>query len=327
VPKSLATCRQLAQQGIAAAERGQHQQAEALLAKAVKACPDDAEARRHYAESLWSRGACREAITQLKEATQLDTESAMLSVRLAEMYLATGQMEPARQRAEQALDLNPKLPGAWAIRGRVMHVAGQLEQALADYHRSLAYAPDNRQVLSNLAELCLQLNRPQRALATLHRLGNTYSPGEEPPAVLYLTGMAYMGLGRYQDGAESFSATANRGDRTPEVFYRLGEAQLLAGNPAEAAAAVHRALQIHPQHSPSRALLDRINLARQPSLLHATRYLRRHKTSSATPTPINITASPGSGTVVGWTAPTPVTSSTSIAGKPLGARIALGGGE
>jgi len=264
VSKSLAESRQLAQQGIAAAERGQPQQAESLLADAVKACPVDPEARRHYAEVLWSRGATREAIAQMEEVTQLASEDAMLRVRLAEMYLAAGQMGLARQRAEQALDLNPKLPGAWAIRGRVMQAAGDQQQALADYHRSLACGPDDRQVLLDLAELHLQWNRPQRALAVLHRLGDTYSPGEEPQRVLYLTGLAYQALGRYEDSAENLSAAASRGDQTPEIFYRLGEAELLAGHPTEAAAAARRALELQPQHAPSRNLMERIQLASQP---------------------------------------------------------------
>ncbi len=56
VSDSLANSRQLSQQGIAALDRGQQSEAERLLAKAVAACPTNAEARRDYAESLWQRG-------------------------------------------------------------------------------------------------------------------------------------------------------------------------------------------------------------------------------------------------------------------------------
>ncbi|MBN2477185.1 MAG: tetratricopeptide repeat protein [Pirellulales bacterium] len=262
--KSLAASRQLSQHGIAAAEQGQHEQAEALLAKAVKTCPNDPEARRHYAEALWRRGAQRASIQQLEEAAQLAPDDAMLRVRLAEMHLAAGQMERARQKAEEALDLNPRLPGAWVIRGRVMHAAGHHEQALADYHRCLVYAADNRNVLLSVAELYLQLDRPQAALATLQTLSEAFSPGEEPQEVLYLTGLACTALGRHRDGAECFAAAADRGRATPDVFYRLGEAEWFAGRPAEAAAAAQHALAIQPEHQPSRELLKRIELARLP---------------------------------------------------------------
>jgi len=191
VSRSLATCRHLSQQGVAALEREQVQQAETLLGKAVAACPIDPEARRHYAEALWRGGARPEAITQLDEACRLASEDATLRVRLAEMHLLVGQLEPARQSAQQALDLNPKLPAAWAIRGRVMLVGGQPQEALADFHRALGYAPGDRQILLEVAELYRQLSWPQRALATLHSLADTYSPGEEPQQVLYLMGLAY----------------------------------------------------------------------------------------------------------------------------------------
>ena len=49
-----------------------------------------------------------------------------------------------------------------------------------------------------------------------------------------------------------------------EMFCRLGEAELLAGHPAEAADAAGRALALQPQHQPSRDLLERIELAQQP---------------------------------------------------------------
>ena len=221
----------------------------------MAACPVDAEARRHYAESLWRRGARQEAIAQLEEAGRLAGEDASLWARLAEMHLANGQPELARQNAEQALDLDPKLPAAWAIRGGVTRAAGQPRQALADYLRALGYAPSDRAILLEIAELHRQLNQPERALQTLQTLADTYSPGEEPGQVLYLMGLAYVALGRYDDGVESLSAAVTRAKPTPEMFCRLGEAELLAGHPAEAADAARQALALQPQHQPSRELL------------------------------------------------------------------------
>jgi len=263
VPSSLAKCRQLSRRGIAAAERGQHERAEKLLANAVEACPVDHEARSHYAETLWQRGNRKAAVAQLVEAGRL-ADDAMLRVRLAEMQLAMGQMRPARENVEQALDLDPRLSEAWAIRGRVMQAGGQLRQALADYHRALAYAPDNSQILLEIAEVHRHLNEPQRALATLHSLAASYSPGEEPQQVHDLLGMAYVAMGRYEDGVESFSAAASREKPTADILYRLAEAQFLAGRPMEATAAAHDALRLMPTHQASRDLLGRIETAGRP---------------------------------------------------------------
>jgi tetratricopeptide (TPR) repeat protein len=264
VPQSLADCRRLAQQGVVALDRGEQPKAETLLAQAVTACPVDAEARRHYADALWRRGATKEAIAQLEEASRLAGEDASLWARLAEMQLAVGQPDAARRSAEQALGLDPRLPSAWAVHGGVLRAAGQPRDALADYLRALAYVPSDRAILHDIAELHHQLNQPERALQTLQSLADTYPTGEEPGEVLYLAGMAYVALGRYDEGVESFSTAATRDKPTPELLYRLAEAQLLAGHPAEAAGAARQVLAMQPQHEPSRNLLQRIEVAQQP---------------------------------------------------------------
>ena len=264
VPQSLVDCRRLSQQGVAAMEQGKQPTAETLLSKAVAACPVDAEARRHYGESLWRRGAKQEAIAQLEEASRLVADDASLHTRLAEMHLANDQPELARQDADLAVNLDPKLASAWAIRGGVRRTTGQPNEALADYLRALGYAPNNRDILLAVAELHRELNRPERALQTLQTLSDTYSPGEEPAQVHHLEGLAYVALGRYGDGAESLSTAVARGNATPEMLCQLGEAQLLAGRPFEASDTARQALALQPQHQLARELLGRIELAQQP---------------------------------------------------------------
>jgi tetratricopeptide (TPR) repeat protein len=235
VPAALANSRQLSQQGNAALERGQPQEAEQLLAKAVAACPTDRDARRYYAEALWLRGAGAAAVAQLEEACRLDPEDAPQRVRLAEMHLALGQVEAARQSVEMALDRDPRLAAAWAVRGRVMRAEGDFRQALAAYHRALGQACDDPRVLLEIAEVYQQLHEPQRALETLQSLAETYPPGEEPQQVLDLLGQAYAALGRYDDAAGSFASAAARDRPTAELLGRLADAQRRAGRADEAA--------------------------------------------------------------------------------------------
>jgi len=264
VPQSLSDCRRLSQQGMAALERGQQQQAESLLAEAVQHCPADPEARRNYAETLWQRGAQTEAIAQMKQAAPYADEDSTFWVRLAEMHLALDHMHEAGKCVQQALDLDPKSATTWAIRGRVMRAAGYPRQALADDLRALGYAPQNRNILLEVAELYRQLDQPERSLQTLQTLSDTYAPGEEPAQVLYLSGLAHTTLGRYDDAVESLTAAVQCGGATPEVYYRLGEAQLSAGRPHQARLAAQQALALAPQHPSSRELLARIEVASRP---------------------------------------------------------------
>lgn len=264
VSQSLATSRQYSIRGVAALERGQRQDAEQWLSKAVKACPADPEARRNFAEALWQRDAKKEAVAQLKESLRLSGEDATLRVRLAEMYLVMGQTDLAMQNADLAISANTKLASAWAIRGQVRRVVGDFPQAMADSQRALGYAPEDRRILADVAELYLALGQPQAALQTAQNLAESYSPGEEPQRVMHLLGLACLAAGRHEDAIENLTAAANREKPNVEILYRLAEAEVLAGHPARAADAAQEALRLEPTHAASRELLGRIDLAQQP---------------------------------------------------------------
>jgi len=261
VSESVATCRQLVQQGLAALDHGKTKEAEGLLDEAVEACPENAEARRHHAEALWRCGIRDAAIEQLTEAARLDPDNAAIQLRLAEMYWAEGHAQEARQFVETALDLDPKLAKAWALRARLLAAAGLPREALADCHRALSHAPGDRETLRQSAELYQRLDRPDHALQALQSLSDTYAPGEEPQDVYFLMGLACRGLGRYDEAAAHFSTAALRGNPNAEILYRLAESELLAGRPAEAAAAAQQALALDPDHQPTQQLIERLRLA------------------------------------------------------------------
>src|SRR5690606_22678425 len=92
VSQAVVQCRQLTQQGANAMERGDWRRAESLLEQAVAASPEDQEARRYYAETLWQRGAKVEALEQLEAARKIGSCDPALTVRTGEMYLEMGQV-------------------------------------------------------------------------------------------------------------------------------------------------------------------------------------------------------------------------------------------
>lgn len=262
--RSLATSRQFSQEGVTAMERDQWDRAELLLSQAVRTCPSNPDARRNYADILWHRGARQEAVAQLAEAIRRDPENAALHARLAELRLAIGDVEAALASAERSADLDPKLGAAWAVRARIMRAKGQPQEALANYHRALGGSPSDRELPLEIAEVYQQTGQPERALATLQRLGEHYAPGDEPQGVLYLQGLSYLALHRYEDALESLGAAAKREPATPEILVRLAEAQIALGDRAAAAATAREALALDPKHQPSRELLDRVELAERP---------------------------------------------------------------
>jgi len=213
---------------------------------------------------LWHRGAREQAVAELEEAARLAVDDPRLHVLLADRRLAIGRIELARQSAQQAIDLDPRLADAWAIRGRVRRACAQPDRALADYHRALGLAPHDRTILLETAELYRELGEAPRALAALQTLADTYSPGDEPPQVLYLEGLAYAALERWDEAAESLADASTRGQPTAEILFQLGRAELYAGRPVRAAQAARQALALQADHGPSRELLGRAEIAQRP---------------------------------------------------------------
>ncbi len=221
VSPELAAARRLCNEGLAAADRADLERAERLLEQAVNSYPEDVEARRHYADVLWRRGLKTEAVTQMDKALALSPEDSSLCVESGGMYLELGLLNEADRLARQAVRHTPRSAAAWHLRGRVALARGQAEPALADFHRALSIAPESRGVLLDAAEAYRQLNRPQRALATLAMLGETYGPDEVPASVLVLEGLAQEALGRQVDAVESYRKALAGGDAPAEAAARL----------------------------------------------------------------------------------------------------------
>jgi tetratricopeptide (TPR) repeat protein len=221
VPPELADARRLCNEGLAAADRQDLARAEGLLEQAVRNCPVDVDARQHYADVLWQRGEKTEAVAQVARALELSPADAGLCVKAGGMYLELGLFAEADRLAREAVHLAPQSAEAWQLHGRVALARGQPEPALADFHRALALAPEQRETLLDTAEAYRRLDRPQRALATLAVLGETYGPNELPAEVLVLEGLAQEALGRRGDAVESYRRAVAMEGAPAEATARL----------------------------------------------------------------------------------------------------------
>ncbi len=267
VPRSLLQCRQLSQQGLVALERGDLQNADALLSKAVATCPIDTEARRRYAEALYKQGHRREALAQLTKALEQSPDDFAAWVRRAEVELAVNDLAAAHVSAQRALQLNPRSASAWLIEGCYARQKGDLRGALAHYHRALSYEPHQRELLLELAQTYQQIGEPQRALANLQTLVDSYPPGEEPQQIMYYQGLALLALQRNNEAVDVLSTARDRAPPTPELLYQLAEAQLRVGHGAQAREAIAQALSIEPGNMACRGLLEKLDVAELPQPL------------------------------------------------------------
>lgn len=266
------SARQMSLQGLEAIQQGEWQQAEAWFANAVQTNPVDERAHGQYAELLWRRGVQKEAIEHLEESVKLSAGDPKLLVRLGEMYLARGDADGAWRQAEQAIQANRQLACAWALRGDVARKRGNLQAALADYHRGLSYEGHCPHVQLALAEIYRRQNRPRRALSTLEILAEHYPPNEIPQELLLEQGLALKALGRHGRAVEVLAMAARQGEPSADLLFHLADAQLSAGDTASARLAVVAALTQQPTHEPSRELMAKIEQRQQQMTAAVERY-------------------------------------------------------
>jgi tetratricopeptide (TPR) repeat protein len=175
------------------------------------------------------------------------------------MHLSQGNTELANRQAEQAIRANRKSPAAWALRGDILARQGELDKAMASYHRALSLQQHYPHVQLALAEIYQRNGRAQRVLSTLDSLVSQLPPDEIPQHVFYLQGLALKEVQRYDDAVAALSAAIRQHGPGVELLYHLSEAQLLSGDVTNARLAVRAALAHAPAHQPSHRLQDRIS--------------------------------------------------------------------
>jgi uncharacterized protein (TIGR02996 family) len=262
----VAACRQLSQRGKSAMDRNDWAAAEACFADAIRAHPDDADARRCYADVLWRRGAQQQALVQAEEGLRLAGDDPASAVQVGEMNLVMGRLDEAARLANVALDAQPSHSDAWALRARVAQREGRFDDAVADFHRALEHAPGERKLLMEVAEAHRSLGRPQRALAALAALRATYPDGEAPAETLYLSGLALAAQGRPVEAIDAYLAAADRGLTGADLMASLAEARLQIGDLDAAAHAAGEALAMDPAHAAGRTVAQRIEGIRTAAL-------------------------------------------------------------
>jgi tetratricopeptide (TPR) repeat protein len=255
--------RRLCQQGLDALDREQWGEAEEAFRRAIDVCPSDHEARQHYADALWRRGAADQAIGAMTDAAELSGGDASLIVQLGRMHLARGSLPQAYHYADFAVQTDPRLSEAWALRGDVLSRQGETEAALRNYHRALSYDPGDTHAGLEVAQIYRQRGQWQLALSMLEHVAKQLEPGQEPQRLLYLQGLALKALRRHDEALEQLALAHHRGPPTPEILYHLAEAAWMAGDLATARRATQEARELGADERQTRALVARMEASQQ----------------------------------------------------------------
>ncbi len=147
-----------------------NQPAEALpqFRAAAEITPSDATNHINLGLCLGENHLLAEAIEQYKRAISLTSDAGMLAsiyTNLGSVYAETGDYPEAHESYERALQLNSSLFNAYLNRGHLFEREGKLEDAVADYQRSIKIRPTANGYLE-LARALKRLNRVAEAQAS-----------------------------------------------------------------------------------------------------------------------------------------------------------------
>lgn len=247
VERDVAASRELSLRGLEAMQSGRASEAEDLFSKAVDACPRDDRARKRYADALLARGAIDEAIAQMEHAIRLSGDDPQLRVELGEIYLVRGDIEYADKLAKETIRKNNQLASAWALQGKVHLQLGDLDNALAAFHRSISYDQRDPEVQIMIARIYRQQQRPLRAYSTIQRLAKETPPEAIDAELRALQGLALKDLGRLGQAAYYLREAMALDPNSSELYYYLAETLLMDGDRANAQLTIAQGRERFPE--------------------------------------------------------------------------------
>ncbi|MDO4584046.1 MAG: tetratricopeptide repeat protein [Planctomycetia bacterium] len=258
--------RQYVQQAVDAIQLENHSEATQKLALALKANPDNYEARAMYADTLWENGDVENGILEMQRVVQHEDATAEMFLKLAWMYYETEEWGLAQKYLNQGLQQNSTLADAWVLQGKIFQKQNDSPRAIAAFHQAIYYNPEESKAALYLADEYLLTQRPQRALETIQVALSKFPPSQEPVEMLYREGLAMSHLKRHADAVEILTAATEKmaGKQlfSPEdeqkVLLALAEAQYQAGRYADAIHTAFRGLEVGPYNQRCAQLVRQI---------------------------------------------------------------------
>ena len=199
------------------------------------------QARQHFGNHEFDQ-----AIATMEVAVDLSGNDARLIVELGEYNLAAGRWLQAKRNAQMAIERNDRLASAWYLRGQTQAAKSEYTNAMRDYQRALGLDPTRRDIQLRVAQTWQHLGQPLRALSAAEQILDASPPQNPPEDALLTKTVALMALQQIEPAIELLETASRQPTATSEVFLRLGQAQLMAGQTSQARMTLARAKQKHP---------------------------------------------------------------------------------
>ncbi|HEY5946234.1 MAG TPA: tetratricopeptide repeat protein, partial [Kofleriaceae bacterium] len=214
--------------GVAYLEAGDPAKADNFLRRAVALKGDDPESKLQFARALAAEGKIDEAVSQLKEAQQLDPKRIDIALELARTYQVANRHDDAVAAYDKLLAL-PDVPIVVRVNaGRYYAQRGMIDKAAAQAEPILKAEPENPGGLYLKAEGLLKADKPEEAGPILTKATDIEADAQYLDALGRALEARYFKSndGKYIEGARFAYERASKAD--PKMFHPwLGQGKML----------------------------------------------------------------------------------------------------
>ncbi|MFK7768882.1 MAG: tetratricopeptide repeat protein [Mariniblastus sp.] len=240
------SAREWASGGCEAFQNGKLVKAKGLFSRAAEQDPNDFRVRANLARTIEQSGDRQEAILHMQQAVDLSNGDPRLRLELGEMYLAAGQWFPARRQVQLLLESNNRNAPAWALSGKTHKAKGKYQEALADFQKALGYEPELEDVQMQIVETYGKIGQPLRALSAVEQVLSKYPVDDQPEQGVLAKSVALMELKQIGPAIDLLETASQKERPSSEVFVRLSNAQILAGQESQARLTLNRGKEKFP---------------------------------------------------------------------------------
>ena len=232
-----------------------------ILARLAGHNARDTMTRRLLAQALVAAGRQEEAVQELEEAHASAPDDPEVTFALASCYLRLKRVDAAGRLFDQVKRSRP-MPQTDVLIGRAYRDAGEYGRARTALETALGTDPRARRAHYYLATVALMEQGAIRLDEAIAHLEAELSLAPGDPVVNARLGMALVEAHREADALPALSIASRAEPASADTFYYLGRCQLALDRPAEASAALRRALELSQAAGSAesgRARLDNIH--------------------------------------------------------------------
>lgn len=226
--------------------QGRLQEAENIYRQILQNAPDQPVALHYLGVIFHQRGDHDTAVDLIAKALAVKPDFAEAHCNLALALQQLGRGEEAVASYGRAILIEPNFAAAHCNLGVALHALERQEEAVESYNRALALKPDYAEALSNRGNVLTDLGRLEDALDSLQRaldLNPNYAKA------LNNLGNVLRLQGHLEKAAESYAKALTLSPNAAKTHCNLGAVQYQLGQLDEAVASFHRALSLEPGHA------------------------------------------------------------------------------